>query len=452
MVNFKCNKPYPTSYNGVPSYPAPDQNRPLPPNNTFVTHPYVQGILDIRWDNPQEITSNGRWQILGVNLYRAIDSECGPYEKLNLNPIETLYYRDQTTHKLIVDEDVMLRLSKGTNSVADWVFKTLNTPIIKEDSPNILANVPYDIVVKIDNGDGKGLLVVPAYKVDGRTGEVYLITRPVYNPNTKKIEDPRLPSGPNGKCLCSYWYNLNFIKSDLYPRFFYKITTVGRDNAGSIIETNIKDVRGTHVHMIEKPHYIWKGIIARNRYLLEQFGERAKLFIRKEVGERCPEWSDTHQQATYFCEICYGTGIVGGFYGPINIIIAPPEAEKHIDITDVGLRLNFTFESWTGPSPLVRTRDFIVRQNGDRMTFGSITPQGAMGSVFQQHFTLNYRDTKDILYRVPIYGGERSVPVSDDTRGVNRPITPASPVIPDYKSERAKTDKGRTIEYENVVW
>jgi hypothetical protein len=86
------------------------------------------------------------------------------------------------------------------------------------------------------------------------------------------------------------------------------------------------------------------------------------------------------------------------------------------------------------------------------MTIGAVTPQGAMGSVFQQHFTLNYRDTKDILYKVPIYGGEKLVPQADDTRGVNRPITDASPVIPDYKSERASTDKGRTIEYENVVW
>ena len=452
MANFKCNKPYPTSWNGVASYPDPDKNKPSSPRNVFVTHPYIEGILDIRWDNPLENIENNKWQLLGVNIYRSIDSECGPYSKINTAPIGTLYFRDQTTQQLIVDENVMPRMSQGTNSVADWVFKTVKTPIIKEGSANVLANKPYDVSLKIDNGDGQGLLIVPPYSVNGRTGEIFLITKPIFNPVTKRVEPPRLPSGPNGKCLVSYWQSLNFVKTDLYPRFFYKISTVGRDNSGNIVETNISDIRAAHVHQIEKPHYIWKGAIARNRYILEQFGERAKLFIRREVGDKCPEYSDTHQQASVYCEICYGTGIVGGYYGPIDVIIAPPEAEKHIDLTDTGLRLNFMFESWTGPSPLIRTRDFIVRQNGERMMIGSVTPQGAMGSVFQQHFSLNYRDTKDIIYKVPIHGGESSTPISDDTRNVNRPITDASPLIPDYKSERAKTDKGRTIEYENVVW
>ena len=452
MANYKCNKPYPTSYNGVPAYPGPDKSKPLAPRNIFVTNPYIEGILDIRWDNPTEITENNQWQILGVNIYRSIDSECGPYKKINSAPLGALYYRDKTNLQLIVDENAIFKLDAGTNSIAEWIFRTAHTPIIKEGSQNVLADTPSDIVVRIDNGDGRGLIVTPVYYVRGRTGEVSLITQPIFNPLTKKNEEPRLPAGPNAKCLVNYWYSLNFVKTDLYPRFFYKITTVGKDKIGNIVETKISDVRGSHVHQIEKPHYIWKGIIAKNRYLLEQFGERAKLFIRREVGETCPEWSDTHQQATHYCEICYGTGIVGGYYGPIDVIIAPPEAEKHIDLTDTGLRLNFIFESWTGPSPLIRTRDFIVRQNGERMTIGPVTPQGAMGSVFQQHFTLNYRDTKDIIYKVPIHGGEFTVPVSDDTRGVNRPITAASPVIPDYKSERAKTDKGRTIEYENVVW
>ena len=111
---------------------------------------------------------------------------------------------------------------------------------------------------------------------------------------------------------------------------------------------------------------------------------------------------------------------------------------------------------------MIRPRDFVVRQNGERLIVGGVTPQGAKGSIFQQHFSLNYRDSKDIIYQVSIYGDapkesckiayNKEVPVVDDTRGVNQPITDASPVIPDYKSERAKTEKGRTIDFENVTW
>jgi hypothetical protein len=66
---------------------------------------------------------------------------------------------------------------------------------------------------------------------------------------------------------------------------------------------------------------------------------------------------------------------------------------------------------------------------------------------------LNYRDSKDIIYQVPIFGGELNVPVSNDTRNINQPITEASPVITDNKKNpRSKTDKGRTIDYENITW
>jgi len=398
-----------------------------------------------------------------VNIYRSDDSECGPYHKINSLPIGTLYYRDHTTNRLVSNEDVTTRVSTGTNARGDWVFKTAHTPIVKENGQNILVDDPKDISIKIDNGDGKGLVVVPSLKIAPRTGEVYLISTPIFNPQTKKYEEPRLPISPNGKCFCSYYYNANFVKHDLIPRSFYKVTTVGKDKDGSLLETDLNNILPSNVYQIEKPHYIWKSIIVKNRFLLEQMGERVKLFIRKEVGVKCPNYSDSHGQSTYTCKLCYGTGILGGYYGPFDIMVAGPEAAKSIELTDIGFKMSFTFESWMGPSPLIRPRDFIVRQNGERLSVGGVTPQGAKGSIFQQHFTLTYRDTKDIMYQVPFLSTypqdcsltlplNQYVPESDDTRGVNQNIRPDSPVIPDYKSEISKSDKGRTIDYENVTW
>lgn len=461
MADYKVNKPYSPSWNGVRSKyeTVPDLTKPLPPRNIFVTTPYVTGILDIRWDNPLESPENSKWEILGVNVYRSEDSEGGPFHVINTSPVKILYYRDQTTHRLVADEDVMPRLSAGTNPRAEWVVKTLHTPLIKQGSQNVLVEDPIDVVVRIDNGDGKGLLGVPAYRVNARTGEIFLITKSFFNPETKKIEEARLPKPPSGRCTVSYCYNTNFVKTDLVPRLFYKITTVGKDpKTGLVFETHIDNVKAVNVYDIEKPHYVWKAIISKNRYLLEQMGERVKVFMRREVGDRCPNYTDTHAQASNSCPLCYGTGILGGYDGPVDITIAPPEAEKHINLTDTGLKLNFTYDSWTGPSPLLRTRDFVVRQNGERLMVGSVTPQGAKGAVFQQHFTLNYRDSKDIIYQVPMDPSSSTpllgVPVSDDTRGINQPITNSSPVIPEHKDNvpNASKDKGRTIDYENVVW
>lgn len=454
MNNYKHNKPYSTSWNGVKSkYEViQDTTKPLSPYNVFVTTPYISGILDIRWDNPLEIVENSQFEILGVNIYKSEDSEAGPYTKINDKPIQALYYRDETTNKLITDEECSNKIQKGTNPRKDWIIKVSNFPIIKNNTQADFANSSEDVSVKIDNGDGN-LVVVPVKKVVGEFGEVYLITEPVFNPLTKKIDQPRLPINSNSRVYISYYTNTKLLRTNLIPRYFYKIATVGKDRSGNILETPIDNIMPKNIHEIEKPHYIWKGVIAKNRYLLEQFGERVKLFIRKENGTRCPNYKDTHKQTHNDCRLCYGAGFLGGYEGPFDVVIAPPEAEKHIDLTDTGLRLNFTFESWTGPSPLLRTRDFIVRQNGERMVVGSVTPQGPKGSVFQQHFMLNYRDSKDIIYQVSINGGLENIPVADDTRNVNQPITEASPLITDNKeNSRSKTDKGRTIDYENINW
>ena len=174
MADYKCNKPYSPSWNGVRSKyeTIPDTTKPLPPRNIFVTTPNVTGILDIRWDNPLESVENSKWEILGVNVYRSEDSECGPFEVINTSPVEILYYRDKTSHKLITDEDAMPNLNSGNNPRGEWVFRTKHSPIIKEGTQNELVVDPADIALKIDNGDGQGLISIPAYKVNARTGEV----------------------------------------------------------------------------------------------------------------------------------------------------------------------------------------------------------------------------------------------------------------------------------------
>jgi len=280
MANYKCNKPYSIGWHGVKSKYEynPDPNLPLPPNNMFVTSPYITGVLDIRWDNPLERSENSQYQLKGVNLYRSLDNECGPFEKINLNPIQTLYYRDQTNNQLVTNDNVTATLQKGTNAKKEWVVCTNKRPVVKEEGQSVLATSPEDVDLKIDRlGDGN-LQTVPIKKINGSTGEIFLITQPIFNPRTKKFDAPVLPDQPNSKVYVTYRYNSNLIRNDLYPRYFYKITTVGVSKEGKEVETKLDDVMAIHVHQLEKPHYIWKGIIARNRFLLEQLGERVKIF------------------------------------------------------------------------------------------------------------------------------------------------------------------------------
>ena len=92
--------------------------------------------------------------------------------------------------------------------------------------------------------------------------------------------------------------------------------------------TDPQDVtwRGDFKGLIEKLDYIWREAVRRNRWILDQGGERIKIFIRKAVGISCGCSSDTHRHPSATCEVCFGTGIIDGYDGPFDSIIAPDDA------------------------------------------------------------------------------------------------------------------------------
>jgi hypothetical protein len=147
-----------------------------------------------------------------------------------------------------------------------------------------------------------------------------------------------------------------------------------------------------------------------------------------------------------------GTSYVGGYIGPYNIIIAPPETEKLINLTDIGLHVSYDWQTWTLPYPLLTERDFVVRQNNDRCSIAHVNPQGSRGAIYQQHFVISHLDQKDIRYQVPIYGGQSNVPAEWNAFRGERP-TDASPVIMNNpKIEGQYQYRGRTVTFENITY
>lgn len=439
----------------------PDSSLPLPPINCFILSPYVNGVLDVKWDNPAILPENTQFTILGVNIYRSFDSEGGPYQKVNIEPLGAGIYRDQTGNTLIQDE-VVTSLDRGQNPQLEWRFKTKFKPIVKNVNDGgtsytgsvaegVLATAK-DIVVKVDNGDGKGLIEVPIYDLKPLTGEVTLIHQSILSPGTDKLITPRLPLPNIGSLTVSYYVNTNRIRSNLHNRIFYKLTTVALDANGQMVESDLSTTKAINLYQQEKTDYMWKEAIRRNRWILEQGGERVKVFIRKWNGKLCESFSDVHQNSPTDCPICFGTNFIGGYEGPFDIIISPPDTEKNIELTEIGLRVNYTWESWTGPSPMLNKRDVVVRPTGERMSVGAVTYTGQRGAIFQQNFTLSQLDSGDIVYAVTIPGAQQKPAESWDTRSP-RP-TPASPEIPANKptTRNYPLEKGRTVTFEDIVY
>lgn len=427
---------------------------PAPPANLFLTSGFEPGIIDLVWDDPSNLRLNSRFHICGVNVYRSFDSEFGPYDRITSIPVGGIFWRDQTDNVLIeeevVEDDHWLLRGVATAEArgARYVFCTKKTPVVKAESQNVPANSPADVIVRV-NGVAAAILAV-----DGPHGEVELDPVWYENVSTQKL-DPAVLPGKSAVTTVTYRYNRSFVRTDLSQRIFYRATTVGIPVTMPIEQAQPQDLKETPLERsaftssfeIEKIDYIWREAVRRNRWILEQGGERVRVFIRKQVGLPCPCLSSRPQykQPQGDCLRCYGTGILGGYEGPYNILIAPDDAERRIAQKDIGRTVEHSYEVFMGPSPIVSQRDFLVKINGERYSIGPVRMPTNRGMVLQQHFTIGHIDEKDIRFKVPM-NNPRAVP----------------PVIPPEPEASAVTDKpnipnelelrGRTKSWENITY
>lgn len=95
--------------------------------NIFVTSPFSQDELYIRWDDMYLLFN----EVVGYNIYRA-HTEMGPYEKLNLNVLTITQYSDKTLDTQIINEDVSEQFKRTVN-------------ISKEVNDSFNSTGPFDV-------------------------------------------------------------------------------------------------------------------------------------------------------------------------------------------------------------------------------------------------------------------------------------------------------------------
>ena len=382
---------------------------PLPPMNVMVVSPFGKGVLDVRWDDPGLIGANTPFNVVGVNVYRSDASDRGPFRRLNSYPVSGTFFRDYTDITLVAKEVIPWDggwQSRGdAPNLARWTLKT-RFPIFKPRELGVPGNAPADVLVTVDG--------VPARVVSvfGPSKEVTLDSSIPIDPTNDRLSPAPLP-GPDSEVAITYYTTKNL----LYPntaidrKVFYRVTTVAEDSTttSGYVETPLSQTAPASDMQIEQLDYIWREAMRRNRWILEQGGERVKLFVQKVNGVPCPCSGETDPESRAFnkqpsnrCRVCYGTGFVGGFEGPYDILVAPDDAEKRISQTPNGRRKEHTYEVWMSFSPIVSQRDFILKQNNERYSIGPVRRPTNRGNVMQQHFNIAYLDPPDIRYEVPV--------------------------------------------------
>jgi hypothetical protein len=377
---------------------------PLPPKNTSALCPFIRGVIDLRWESPTNIHANEGWIIRGVNIYRSGTSDRGTYKRINATPIGGEYYRDVSLSEMQHDEVITHWISKGKQD-GTYTFQTKYS-IARIGSSIEPTSSGRDVVVKVDGR------ITPVYYIVGQTGEVTLSQGYRLDPiNSDKTPD--LIINDNSVVTITYLgYSIpDKIAHVVDKKTYYRVTTVAEDpTTGVLHETPLNYSVPFSDIEIEKMDWMWREGVRRNQWALEQGGERVRLFLKKITGIPCHCRDFNRKTLIYMkqpdsrCKICFGTGIEGGYEGPYDIIIAPDDSERRISQAVQGRRLEHSYETYIGPSPIVQQRDFIVKQNNDRYSIGPVRRPNARGNVLQQHFNLGFLDIGDIRYDVPMDG------------------------------------------------
>ncbi len=448
---------------------------PVAPLNPQAVHAFLKGVVDIRWDNPAIIAKNTPFDVVGVNIYRSDTSERGPYMRLNAQPVGGTFYRDYTDNALIQDEIVEWTtawIARGEQANSrNWVFRTQFRPVVKTGPGMVYADGVFDVLVRINGQD------VPVHSVFGPTGEITLSNVRGYDYVRDAWIEPVLPT-EEAEVTVTYRYSKNFVRTNLDGKVWWRITTVAHDDnsESGYRETPLEFAEPVTFRSVEPLDYIWREAIRRNNWMLEQGGERVKVFIRKTTGERCycrrdPKTLEFSQQPDSRCLKCYGTGFIGSYEGPYDIIVAPDDADHAVRQEQQGRRVDHLQDVWTGPSPLLTQRDFVVKQTGERYSIGPVRRPTARGNIMQQHFQLRYLDEPDIRYKVPLF--DTTELCWPETRGrpavtqgggwmEENPPTGMWPVGKEYQQTPMQTEKenipdereqrGRTPVYENITY
>jgi hypothetical protein len=149
--------------------------------------------------------------------------------------------------------------------------------------------------------------------------------------------------------------------------------------------------------------YFAREIISRLKVGLQMTGQKVKWLQRKWDGEKCSCWDDVRQQSDANCELCYGTGWVSGFYPAKEIYVSFANiAVKQLVLQEHGIKNIITPMNWTINFPILKNKDILVKQNGERYWIDTISQTLFRSQITRQQFTSELVENSSVLYKINV--------------------------------------------------
>lgn len=146
----------------------------------------------------------------------------------------------------------------------------------------------------------------------------------------------------------------------------------------------------------------------RNRYkwLLDFGGERVLLYKRRFEGTKSADYDPVRKRSRQNGQdpiaSGYGTGYVGGYFEPIEIVVRLVSSSARITQDLGGRKMEFSPRCWTLWEPLLSNGDFIVRRNNERLKIVDVTQHRWKHFVTRQDFDVAEIERNAPEYQIPI--------------------------------------------------
>ena len=125
-------------------------------------------------------------------------------------------------------------------------------------------------------------------------------------------------------------------------------------------------------------------ICRKERMVARLSGMPGVLMKRREWGTACTCLdSDTRQPTRHDCPLCYGVGIIGGYYAPIQLSLLPGQPKKvQRNMTEIGQSQRDTMMARCVAYPYIEAEDVWLGQNdNDRWRIVQATPTADLRGI-----------------------------------------------------------------------
>ena len=147
-------------------------------------------------------------------------------------------------------------------------------------------------------------------------------------------------------------------------------------------------------------------IASLHEALLENLGVDVHIWRRKTTGVVCSCFNQDTGEADKYCEVCYGTGWVGGYdkieyNGLDSIKMRINDFSRNLELGEGGYSFNINAKANLGAEPIIKNRDLVYWvSRGLFFEANNYTPKFLKDDMIRQEFSLKFMMGNYLLYKL----------------------------------------------------